>query len=69
LAGVGVLAGLVAALILTPFMATLLYGVEPRDFSVFFTVPLILLTVAMVASVVPALRASRINPYEALREG
>ncbi|HWG39421.1 MAG TPA: ABC transporter permease [Candidatus Acidoferrales bacterium] len=69
LAGVGVLVGLVAALILTPLMATLLYGVQPRDFSVFLTVPLILLMMAIVASAVPALRASRINPYEALREG
>jgi predicted permease len=68
-AGGGVFVGLVAALGLAPFMASLLYGVHSRDLAVFVTVPIVLLTVALVASVVPALRASRINPTNTLREG
>jgi putative ABC transport system permease protein len=64
-AGIGV--GLFASLFLTRFMQGLLYGVAPRDPLTFLTVAAILLGIALLASAVPALRASRVDPLEALR--
>jgi len=68
LAGAGVGVGIIVALIGAPLMATLLYGVNPRDLAVFLAVPVVLLTVAMLASVIPALHAARIDPIDALRQ-
>ena len=66
-AGTGIAAGIVAAVFLTRLMEGLLYGVAPRDPSTFAAVALLLLGIALAASAVPALRAARVDPLEALR--
>jgi ABC-type lipoprotein release transport system permease subunit len=50
-------------------MASLLYGIRPHDPAVFLFVPLLLLAVAVLASYLPARRATKISPIVALREG
>jgi len=50
-------------------MAALLYGVEARDFATFFIVPAVLAVTALVATIAPALRATRVDPITALRSG
>ncbi len=64
---VGVAIGIAAALGLTRYLASLLYGVPPRDPLVFVTVPLVLGAVACAAVWIPAQRASRVDPIQALR--
>jgi ABC-type antimicrobial peptide transport system permease subunit len=59
--------GVIAALFLTRLMEGLLYGVAPRDPGTFLAVTTILGAIALVASAVPAWRASRVDPLEALR--
>jgi putative ABC transport system permease protein len=67
LAIIGVLLGIGAAFGLVRFLASQLYGVKAWDPLVFVTVPLILSSVALFAVWFPALRATRIDPLEALR--
>jgi predicted permease len=67
LTGVGMAAGLLAALALTRLMANVLYGVQPNDWRTFAIVILLLAAVALAASYVPAYRASRVDPVTALR--
>ena len=67
LAGIGVVVGLIAAVGLTRVMASFLYGVEATDPVTFGAVAALLTAVALVASYLPALRASRTDPLEALR--
>jgi predicted permease len=66
-AGAGIAAGIAAALFLTRLMEGLLFGVAPRDPLTFVAVSAILLVIAVVASLIPALRAARVDPLEALR--
>ena len=66
-AGVGIAAGVAVALFLTRLMEGLLFGVAPRDPLTFVAVSAILLVIAALASLVPALRAARVDPLEALR--
>ena len=68
LAGVGVVVGLVFAASSASVIASLLYGVRPRDPAVFLIVPLLLFTVAVLASYLPARRATKVDPLIALRE-
>jgi len=67
LALVGVVIGIGAAFGLTHLIASLLFGVKPWDAAVFVSVPVILSAVALLAVWLPALRASKLNPMEALR--
>ncbi len=66
-AGAGIVVGAVAALFLTRLMEGMLYGVAPRDPVTFGAVVLLLLGIAVAASAVPAIRAARVDPLEALR--
>jgi predicted permease len=67
LATVGVVIGMVVALAAAPLMSSLLNGVSPRDPLTFATVALILLAATLVASWIPAHRATRVDPNAALR--
>ena len=49
-------------------MASLLFGVSTTDLVTFAIVPVVLITTAMLAVYVPALRATRVDPTAALRE-
>ena len=64
---VGVVVGVASAFGLTRLMASLLFGVKSWDPAVFITVPVILALVALVAVWLPATRASRLDPMQALR--
>jgi putative ABC transport system permease protein len=68
LIGIGVLTGLGLSLWMTQFVATLLFGLEPRDPATFAGAAAILALVGIIAGLVPALRASRIDPVSVLRE-
>jgi len=67
LVGIGILVGVAAALGLARLIEGMLFGVPAHDPFSFAVVPAILLAVAVMASAIPALRASRVNPVEALR--
>ena len=67
LAMVGVMLGIGGAFGLTRFIASFLFGVKSWDPMVFITVPLILSAVALFAVWLPATRASKLNPMQALR--
>jgi predicted permease len=67
LAAAGSAIGIVAALFLTQLLSAMLYGVKPTDPPAFAGTALLLLTTAVIASWVPAHRASRVDPLDALR--
>jgi putative ABC transport system permease protein len=68
LAGVGIAGGVVGAAALTHMMRSLLFGVSTTDVATFGTVPVLLTAVAFAATVIPAWRATRVDPMVALRE-
>ena len=63
----GIAAGLIAAFGLTGLMRAQLFGVKPGDPLTFAAVPLILLSIALIAACIPAVRATRVDPITALR--
>ncbi|HWZ81286.1 MAG TPA: ABC transporter permease [Terriglobales bacterium] len=67
LALMGVAIGLISAAGLARLMGNLLYGVGPRDPLTFIAVPAILISVALLASYLPARRATKVDPMTALR--
>ena len=68
LTGIGILVGLAGAAMLTRVMASLLFGVSTRDAATFAAIALLLAVVAFLATVIPARRATRVDPMVALRE-
>ena len=63
----GIVIGIAGAFALTRFLTTLLFGVTPTDSVTFVGVTLVFFVVAMVAALIPALRATRVDPLVALR--
>jgi putative ABC transport system permease protein len=64
----GATAGLVAAVLLARWMAGILYGIGPFDVPSFGLAALVLVVAGLAAAVLPALRATRVDPMVALRE-
>jgi len=67
LAAIGLVIGLAAASLLTRVLSSMVYGVGTHDPVTFVAVSLLLAAVALGASLVPALRAARIDPLRAMR--
>jgi putative ABC transport system permease protein len=67
LAVIGMALGVAGALVLTRFLASMLYGVRPTDPLTYGGVCLLLTAVAVLASYIPARRAAKVDPMEALR--
>jgi predicted permease len=64
---IGIIVGVLVAWSLTTYIQTLLFGVEPVDVATFVGMSVLMAAVAMLASYIPALRASRMDPVQALR--
>ena len=67
LALLGLAVGVVVAFGVTGLMARLLYGIRPTDPITFVAVVVVLSTVALIASYIPARRATKVDPIVALR--
>ena len=67
LATIGVSVGLAVSLVLTPLLASQLFGIRGVDSATFIGVPVLLIAVVAIASYAPARRALKINPVETLR--
>jgi len=67
LAGLGAALGLAGALLLARLVQHLLYGVRPEDPAVLGGVALALIAAALIATYIPARRATRVNPIDSLR--
>ena len=63
----GLAMGVAVAFILTRVMSSLLFGVSPTDPLTFISISIVLVSVAVLASYIPALRATRVDPMFALR--
>jgi putative ABC transport system permease protein len=68
LAAAGIAAGLAGAGVLTRLMSSLLFGIRATDAATFVFVAMLLAATALLATVIPAFRATRVDPMVALRE-
>jgi len=66
--GVGVAIGVAAALAATRALGSLLYGVQPIDAATFIAMPVAMAVIGLLASYLPARRASNLDPMESLRK-
>jgi ABC-type antimicrobial peptide transport system permease subunit len=66
--GLGIVLGLTGAFLLSRYMTSLLFGVQPTDPAVYAAVSALLIAVALLASYLPARRAAKIDPLVALRD-
>jgi len=64
----GIVIGVGSAFGLTRFLATLLFGIQPTDRVTFVVVSATFFVIAMVAALIPAIRATRLDPLIALRD-
>ncbi|MBZ5601174.1 MAG: ABC transporter permease [Acidobacteriia bacterium] len=64
----GIVIGLVGSYLLSTLLAKLVYGISPNDPATFAAVALVLAFVAILASVIPAWRATRVDPLQVLRD-
>ena len=67
LVGMGVAIGLAGAFVGVRLLESLLYGMRPTDPETFAIVPAALAVVALVAAIIPAVRATRVDPIIAMR--
>lgn len=67
LSGIGIVLGIAAAWGASRLVESFVYGVSPEDPATFALVAVILVAVACLASCLPALRASRVDPVEVLK--
>jgi predicted permease len=67
LGGIGVAVGIAGALLLTRFLSSLLFGIEPTDPITFVAIGFLMMMVAIISSYIPARRAARIDPVISLR--
>ena len=67
LATIGIGIGIAGAIAVTRYLSALLFGVKPIDVITFIGVAIVLAVVVLVACLVPARRAAKIDPLEALR--
>jgi putative ABC transport system permease protein len=63
----GIAVGLTSALLLTRLVSTMLYKVGARDVTTFVMTPLVLVVIALLACYLPARRATKVDPIEALK--
>ena len=63
----GIVAGLVAAFFLSRFLSSILFGITVHDTATFIAVPFCLIAIALLAGYLPARRATRVDPVNALR--
>src|SRR5215212_4043638 len=64
----GIVIGVGSAVGLTRFLSTLLFGIEPTDSVTFLVVSAVFFVIAMIAALIPAMRATRVDPLIALRD-
>jgi ABC-type antimicrobial peptide transport system permease subunit len=64
---VGLVTGLAVTMVVTRFMSSLLIGISPWDVKTFAVIAMVLLGATVVASWIPAMRATRVEPIAALR--
>jgi len=68
LVAIGIVAGVIGALMLTRVLASMLFGISTKDALTFLAVPAIRVAVACAATVIPAWRATSVDPIVALRD-